>query len=127
MPLFLMIHDTFYILWVGVRENKSAPKLTKLKVRENKFAQKFSNFAQSGCAKIYTDKVVIVCFKHQINFLCVNQISIKGDDDFPSSKNVSINETLQNNKKNLSDLYAHPHIGTEEKIIHELFERAQVC
>ena len=127
MLIFLTIYDAFILFLVGVRENESARKLSKFRVRENKFARKFSNFAQSGCAKIYTDKVVIVCFKHQINFLCVNQISIKGDDDFPSSKNVSINETLQNNKKNLSDLYAHPHIGTEEKIIHELFERAQVC
>ena len=52
MFIFLTIHDVFHILWVGVRENKSARKLSKLKVRKNKSARKFSNFAEPGCAKI---------------------------------------------------------------------------
>ena len=48
MLIFVTIHDAFHILLLGVRENKSA--------------QKFSNFAQSWCAKIstreiYTNKV----------------------------------------------------------------------
>ena len=54
MFIILTIYDAFYILWVGVRENKSARKLSKFKVRENKSARKFSNFAQPECAKIST-------------------------------------------------------------------------
>ena len=41
MLIFLTIHDAFQM---------SARKLSKFKVRENKFARKFSNFAQSKCA-----------------------------------------------------------------------------
>lgn len=40
MLIFLTIHDALYILCKGMRENKSA--------------QKFSNFAQPGYAKIGT-------------------------------------------------------------------------
>ena len=54
MFIFLTIYDAFYVLWVGVRKNKSARKLPKFKVRENKSARKFTNFAQPGCAKIKT-------------------------------------------------------------------------
>ena len=39
MFIFLTIYDAFYTLWVGVRENKSARKLSKFKVRENTSAR----------------------------------------------------------------------------------------
>ena len=41
MFIFHAIHDAFYILRLGVRENKSA--------------RKFSKFSQTGCAKMYTN------------------------------------------------------------------------
>ena len=52
MFIFNTIYHAFYILWLGVRENKSVRKLSKFRVRENKSARKFIRIRYINTVKV---------------------------------------------------------------------------